>query len=362
MELTITCRRTLGLLVVVLAGGCGGPQPAKRPTVEAPAGGVLLRGAGATFPALLFKQWFGVYQKEHPRVAIAYDGVGSSEGIRRFTGKNVGEEGLVDFGASDAAMTDEQIAAVPRGVLLLPVTAGSVVLAYNLPELGGELRLSRKAYAGIFLGTVTSWNDPLIARANPGAKLPGLTIETVVRQEGSGTTFAFTKHLDAISETWRSRHGAASLVDWPGKPMRAMGNEGVAGRIGHSVGSIGYLSYGAARQVGLRMALLENREGAFVAPTTESATAALAAADLPENLRVFLPDPSGLGSYPIVTFSWALLYRDYGDQAKAAAIRELFGWALSKGQAFGSDAGYIPLPPAVSKKGLTAVQAVAPGG
>jgi phosphate transport system substrate-binding protein len=361
MDLTLVSRCALALALLVGGSACGGQRPAKRPTVEAPPGGVLLRGAGATFPAPLFKQWFEVYGKEHPQVAIAYEGVGSSEGIRRFTGKNVDDESRVDFGASDASMTDEQMAAVPRGVLLVPVTAGSVVLAYNLPELGGELRLSRKAYAGIFLGTVTAWNDPLIVRANPGVKLPGLTIEPVVRQEGSGTTFAFTKHLDAISETWRSRHGAASLVDWPGKPMRAMGNEGVAGRIGHAVGSIGYLSYGAARQVGLQMALLENREGAFVAPTTETATAALAAAELPENLRAFLPDPSGHASYPIVTFSWALLYREYGDQAKAAAIRELFGWALSKGQAFGRDLGYIPLPPAVSEKGLAAVRAVAPG-
>jgi phosphate transport system substrate-binding protein len=360
MDLMLTSRRALALVLLVGVSACGGPS-AKRPTIEAPQGGMLLRGAGATFPALLFKQWFGVYRKEHPQVVIAYEGVGSSEGIRRFTGKNVDEESKVDFSASDAAMTDEQIAAVPRGVLLVPVTAGSVVLAYNLPELVGELRLSRRAYEGIFLGTVTTWNDPLIAQANPGAKLPELTIETIVRQDGSGTTFAFTKHLDAISDTWRSRLGAASLVDWPGKPMRAMGNEGVAGRVGHSIGSIGYLSFGAAQQVGLRMALLENREGAFVAPTTASAAATLAAAELPENLRLFVPDPPGLASYPIVTFSWALLYRHYGDQARAAAIRDLFGWALSKGQALGSDMGYIPLPPAVSEKALAAVQTVAPG-
>jgi phosphate transport system substrate-binding protein len=293
----------LALAALVGLAACGGPQPAKRPTVEAPPGGMLLRGAGATFPALLFKKWFAVYQQQHPKVAIAYDPVGSSEGIRRFTGKDVDAESKVDFGASDAAMTDEQLAAVRRSVLLLPVTAGSVVLAYNLPELGAELRLSRKAYLGIFLGTVKTWDDPLIAAANPGARLPELTIETVVRQDGSGTTFAFTKHLDAISESWRSQHGAATLVEWPGHPMRAAGNEGVAGLIGHAIGSIGYLNYGAARQAGLRMALLENREGAFVAPTPESATAALAAAELPENLRAFLPDPAGVASYPIVTFS-----------------------------------------------------------
>jgi phosphate transport system substrate-binding protein len=362
MDTPLSSRCAPALALLVALSGCGGAPPANRATPEAPPGGVLLRGAGATFPALLFEQWFGAYQKEHPKLAIAYAGVGSGEGIRRFTGKGVADEDKVDFGASDAAMTDEQISAVPRGVLMVPVTAGSVVLGYNLPDFAGDLRLSRKAYEGIFLGTVTTWNDALIARANPGAKLPPLTIETVVRQDGSGTTFAFTKHLDAISETWRSRHGAATLVDWPGKPMRAVGNEGVAGRIGHSVGSIGYLGYGAARQAGLRMAVLENRDGAFVAPTAQSGAASLAAVELPENLRAFLPDPSGPGAYPIVTFSWALLYRDYNDPAKAGAIRALFGWALSKGQAFSSDFGYVPLPPAVGEKALAALDAVTPGG
>jgi phosphate transport system substrate-binding protein len=274
----------------------------------------------------------------------------------------VEEEDRVDFGASDAAMTDEQIAAVPGGVVLVPVTAGSVVLGYNLPDLGGDLRLSRKAYAGIFLGTVKNWKDPLIARANPGRKLPDLTIETVVRQEGSGTTFAFTKHLDAINETWRSEHGAATLVDWPSRPMRALGNEGVAGRIGHAVGSIGYLSYGAAQAVSLQMALLENREGAFVAPTTQTGAAALAAAELPENLRVFVPDPAGVDSYPIVTFSWALIYRDHGDPLRGTAVRDLFGWGLTKGQAFSTDRGYIPLPPAVSDKARSALGVAQPAG
>jgi phosphate transport system substrate-binding protein len=362
MGKVLASRRAVALAVLAVLSACQAPRPAKRPAVVAPPGGVLLRGAGATFPALLFKQWFGAYQREHPEVAIAYESVGSSEGVRRFTGKDVDEDSRVDFGASDAAMTDEQIAAVPGGVLMVPVTAGSVVLAYNLPDFDGDLRLSREAYEGIFLGTITRWNDPLIARSNPGAKLPALTIETVVRQDGSGTTFAFTKHLDAISEAWRSRHGAAMLVDWPGKPMRAMGNEGVAGRIEHSLGSIGYLSYGSARQVGLRMALLENREGTFVAPTAQSAAAALASVELPENLRLYVADPAGPGCYPIVTFSWALLHREYGDRAKAAALRQLFAWALSEGQAVAGDRGYVPLPPAVRERALAAVQTVAPRG
>jgi phosphate transport system substrate-binding protein len=348
------------LMAVVALGGlhaCAGPVTGKSAAVQAPPGGLVLKGAGATFPSLLFKEWFAEYPKEHPKIGIAYAAVGSGEGIRRFTGKDVDESDKVDFGASDAAMTDEQIAAVPEGVVMLPVTAGSVVLGYNLPDLEGPLCLSRKAYAGIFLGTIKTWDDPLIAKDNPGSKLPKLTIVTVVRQDGSGTTYAFTKHLDAISETWRSQHGASTLVDWPGNAMRAAGNEGVAGRIQHSVGSIGYLNYGSARQVGLRMAVVENREGAFVEPTSENAAASLAAAELPENLRLFMPDPVGPQSYPIVTFSWALVHRAYEDRAKAAAIHDLFRWALTEGQAYGADKGYIPLPARVSAKALAALDA-----
>src|SRR5208283_3066835 len=185
----------------------------------------------------------------NPNAYITYDVVGSGEGVRRFIGKNVKDEDKVDFGASDAAMTDAEIALVDQGVLMVPITAGGVVLAYNLPGFEGDLKLSRKAYTGIFLGEITNWKDKLIAESNPGVKLPDLTIATVVRQDGSGTTYAFTKHLDAINGTWRSRYGAATLVDWPGNAMRAKGNEGVAGLIQHSNGSIGYVSYEFARRL-----------------------------------------------------------------------------------------------------------------
>src|SRR5262245_44933442 len=212
--------RLLALACAVALAGCSGSAPPKpTPKLEAPPGGLLLKGAGATFPLLLYKEWFRAYQQEHSKVAVAYDPVGSGEGIRRFLEKGVEEESRVDFGASDAALTDEQIAAVPKGALMLPVTAGSVVLAYNLPDVEGTLRLSRKAYEGIFLGEVKTWNDPMITSANPGVPLPRLTIVLAVRQDASGTTFAFTKHLDAVSERWRSLHGAATLVDWPGNAI-----------------------------------------------------------------------------------------------------------------------------------------------
>jgi len=350
------------LTVVVLLGGMLGcsSQDMKEEKPKAPPGGVLLRGAGATFPAWLYKSWFETYQKDHPKTVVTYDTVGSGEGIRRFIGKNVKEKDLVDFGASDAAMNDDDIAQVPDGVILLPATAGSVVLAYNLADLQGDLKLSRRAYTGIFMGEIKNWNDPAIAITNPGVKLPKMSIATVVRQEKSGTTYAFTKHLDAISEKWRAQHGPATLVDWPGNAMRALGNEGVAARIQRSIGSIGYVSYEFASKLRLKLAVLENKEGKFVKPTEQSCTTALAGAEMPENLRIFVPDPSGPDSYPIVTFSWILLYKNYPDAEKAKAIRDLFRWCLLDGQRYAPKLGYVALPANVTEKALAALNTVGP--
>jgi phosphate transport system substrate-binding protein len=275
-------------------------------------------------------------------------------------GRATGQEDRVDFGASDAAMQDEQMASVKAGAILVPATAGAVALAYNLPDIGGDLKLSRQAYAGIFLGQIKSWNDPIIARVNPGLKLPKLTITTVVRQDGSGTTFAFTKHLDAISDAWRSRFGPATLINWPGNAMRARGNEGVAALIQQSVGSVGYVGYEFARRAGLRVALVENREGKFVAPGEQSGAAAVSQVELPDNLRAYVPDPSGQGSYPIVTLTWILLYRNYEDPQKANALQQMFRWCLTDGQKLASGLGYIPLPAKVAARSLAALESLHP--
>src|SRR5581483_5407399 len=202
---------------------------------------------------------------------------------------------------------------------------------YNVPGLDRPLRLSRRAYTAIFLGQIRNWNDPMIAESNPGAVLPDLSLVTVVRQDSSGTTYAFTKHLDAVSDVWRSRYGSANLVNWPGDAMRAQGNEGVASRIQHSEGSIGYVGYEFAQRLGLKTALIENKAGAFVMPGEETCSEALASVDMPENLRAYVPDPDGRTSYPIVTFSWILLYRNYAPE-KSSALRELFAWCLRDGQ------------------------------
>jgi len=352
------------LLSVSLLCGCtaSGGVPTREETARqkpaVPQGGILLQGAGATFPAMLYKKWFSTYQLGHPKDVIAYDTVGSGEGVRRFIGQNVKDEDRVDFGASDAAMRDEEMNRVQGGAILVPLTAGCVALAYNLPSLTTDLKLSRDAYAGIFMGQIKNWNDPRITKTNPGVKLPNLTITTIVRQDGSGTTFAFTKHLDAINSAWRSQFGPATLVNWPGNSMRASGNEGVAGRIKQSLGSIGYVSYEFARQTGLKVARLENRAGKFVAPSPGASASAFADVELPDNMRLYVPDPAGADSYPIVTLTWILLYRNNPDQQKAKALQDLFRWCLTDGQKYAPELGYTALPQNVVARSLVALDSL----
>ena len=316
-----------------------------------PASAVEVRGAGATFPAPLYQAWIDDFRDVRPEVRVSYDAVGSGEGVRRFV------DGEADFGASDAAMTDAEIARVDGNVHLIPATAGMVALAYNLPNLEVPLQLSREVLAGIFLGEITHWRDERIAALNPGVELPSLTVARVVRRDASGTTFAFTNHLSAISEAWAERFGAARLLDWPGLAMTAIGNDGVAGRINVSWGAIGYVEQGFAARLGLPVAELENAAGNFVAPGPATGQAALAAAvdDMPEDMRQFMPDPPGAEAYPIVTYSWLLLRRDYEDAALGRAVGDFARFGLTDGQASAAELGYIPLPPSVGERGLRAL-------
>ena len=316
-------------------------------------GTVQLTGAGATFPAPLYEKWFKVYQKQNPNVQVSYDAIGSGDGIKQFVA------GSVDFGASDAAMKDEEIAKVERGVQLVPVVAGSIVLAYHLDGLGGELKLPRDVYVDIFLSVITTWDDPRIQAANPGLKLPRETIALAVRQDSSGTTYAFTNHLSAISETWRDRGpGVGTVIDWPGHAMVARGNEGVAGRIQQSANAIGYVEYGTAQRAGLKMAWLENQAGQFIQPHGGSGLATLLNVDMPDNLRVFFPDPAGADSYPIVTYSWLLLNKSYADAKKAVALKTYVKWCLTEGQAYNESLGYVRLSPKVVALAIQAVEAI----
>jgi phosphate transport system substrate-binding protein len=315
---------------------------------------VELSGAGATFPAPLYQQWFKDYNTVHADVTIDYQGIGSGAGIKQFTA------GTIDFGASDAAMTDAQIGAVKDGVLLLPMTAGEVVLTYNLDGVA-DLKLSRDAEAGIFLGTITKWNDPAIASQNPGVNLPDAQINVVHRADGSGTSYCFTNHLSAINADWQKGPGKGTSVKWP-TGVGGKGNDGVTNLVKQSAGSIGYVEYGYAMAHNLAMATLQNKAGKFVKPTLEAGATALATINLPADLRAFEPDPTGDASYPIVTFTWLLVHPTYSDAAKGNAIKAVINYGLTEGQKISTKLGYIPLPDAVVVKVKAAADTIKAGG
>lgn len=340
-------------LSIVLAAQ---PALAQTPASKGDAGEkLMLRGAGATFPAPLYKKWISEYAKTDPGVAIDYKDVGSGEGQKRFV------DASIDFGASDAALSDEQIAKVKAGAALIPATAGMVVLAYNLPGLSGPLKLSRTTYVDLLAGRIPKWNDARIQAINPDLKLPSKNVVLVARQDGSGTTFALTNHLAAISGKWSEMgRGVGTIVAWDGNAMLARGNEGVSARIKVSEGAIGYVEYGFAKRLNLPMAHLENKAGQFVAPNAASGQAAIAAnlKRIPANLRAYLPDPEGDGAYPIVSLSWLLLYERYADANKSAALKRFVGWALTNGQSIGGELGYIPLPGELIERSKAAAEAV----
>ena len=348
----MSARQIFRLIMIILLGGvisCG------QRTAEPKPPGIKIAGAGATFPYPLYKNWIQVYQNAHKNVDILYDPVGSGEGIRRFLNQEV------DFGASDAAMSDEEMAKVERKVKLIPATAGIVVLAYNLKGVNGVLKLPREVYVAIFAGEIKKWDDPRIKQANPELNLPALDLIPVTRAEGSGTTYAFTNHLSAISKDWRDRGpGVGKVVKWPAHAMSARWNEGVAGRVKITDGAIGYMEYSYAKLGGLPMALLENKAGKFIEPSPKFGQATLTNTqnDMPENLRMFFPDPPGENSYPIVTYSWILVYGSYPDQKKGTLVKDFVKWGLTEGQNYSEDLGFCSLPPHIRELGLKALHEI----
>ncbi|MFM7408053.1 MAG: phosphate ABC transporter substrate-binding protein PstS [Cuspidothrix sp.] len=362
----------ISILAMTMSLSACGETPSNNPTTgESPAnntntttssgantldlgGNVELTGAGASFPAPLYQTWFLELNKKYSNLKVNYQSVGSGAGVEQFT------KGTVDFGASDVAMKDEEIQKIPadKGVLLLPLTAGSIVLAYNLPDVT-ELKLPRAVYTDILLGKIKSWDDPAIAKANPGAKLPKEEIKVIYRADGSGTTGVFTKHLSAISPEWKTKVGDGKSVKWP-VGIGAKGNEGVTAQIQQTAGSIGYVEYGYAKQNKLNFASLENKAKQFVAATPESAAKTLASVTLPENLRAFISDPEGADSYPIVTYTWILAHKKYADAGKAKAVEATLEYALTEGQKIATELGYVPLPANVIAKVAAAADQISP--
>ena len=335
MKLTFLITLAIGAVSAIFANSAAAQQ---------------LSGAGASFPAPLYQRWAVEYNKLHPNVQVNYQSVGSGAGVKQFT------QGTVDFAASDAAMSDEEIEKVKQGVIMIPATAGSIVIAYNLPEVK-DLKLSRDAYVGIFLGKITKWNDPAIAKDNPDVKLPDLPINVAFRSDGSGTTFVFTKHLSAISPDFADEVGTDKSVTWPAG-AGGKGNEGVTALVKQTPGTIGYVEYGYAVNNGLSTASLQNKAGKFVKPTDESGAATLSHVEFPENLRIWPEDPAGDDDYPIATFTWLLLYKKYSDAAKLKALQEFITYGLTDGQKFSNELGYIPLPAAVVEKSKAALASV----
>lgn len=319
-----------------------------------PAGSTLLRGTGATFPAVLYHEWFEAFNAKHAGVHVEYKPVGSSGGVTAFLKADT--DASIEFGASDNGLTESEVKQVSRGVLQVPVAGGLIALVYNLPGVD-NLKLSRAAYTGIFLGTVTRWDDELIAATNSGVKLPSRAIQPIVRLDGSGTTFLFTNHLSAISPAWKQQYGARRQIGWPTSFIQKSGNEYVGGTVALTTGAIGYVDLGTVTSTNLRAAVLENRQGKYVEATGNHAMLALQGLKGVVDRPVFLPDPAGADDYPIVGFTYVMVYRKYDDPSKLPALKKLLRWCLEdEGQDFTGRLGYVRLPTNLATEAIEAVE------
>ena len=314
-----------------------------------------ITGAGATFPYPMYSKWFDAYHKMHPAIQINYQSIGSGGGIRQVT------EGTVDFGASDGPMTDEQLAAFrsKRGsdILHFPTVMGAVVPVYNLSGVSAALRFTPDVLAGMFIGTITKWNDKAIAAANPGVSLPATDIVVVHRSDGSGTSFVWTDYLSKVSADWKSKVGANTSVNWP-VGLGGKGNEGVSGLVKQTNGAVGYVELIYAEQSKIAYGSVRNAAGEYVNASLESVSAAAASAKMPDDFRVSITNAPGKAAYPIASFTWLLVPTKIADPAKQRAITDFLKWMLTDGQKMASALTYAPLPKAVVDMELKAIAAV----
>jgi phosphate transport system substrate-binding protein len=311
-----------------------------------------INGAGATFPNPLYSKWFSEYNKLK-QVQINYQPIGSGGGIRQLSNQTV------FFGATDGPMTPEQMQQAPGKILHLPTVLGAVVPVYNLPGTQGEIKFNGPVLADIFLGKITKWNDPAIAKLNAGMQLPSTDITVVHRSDGSGTSYIWVDYLAKVSPEWLKKVGVNTSVNWP-NGLGGKGNEGVAGLVQQTPGSLGYVELIYALQNKIAYASVQNAEGEFVRATIQSVTAAAGAAvkNMPKDFRVSITNAPGKGVYPISSFTWLLLYENPKDKGQSKAMVDFVRWALTDGQKFAPDLGYAPLPAEVVKLEMEALNTI----
>jgi phosphate transport system substrate-binding protein len=321
--------------------------------VAAQSGTVLLNAAGATFPYPIYSKWFDVYHTAHPNIQINYQSIGSGGGIRQL------QAGTVDFGASDGPMSDEQLAQSKFKILHFPTVLGADVPSYNIAGVSGELNFTQKALAGIFLGTITKWNDPELTKANPGVNLPGADIVVVHRSDGSGTTYIWTDFLSKVSDEWKNKVGKGTSVNWP-VGLGGKGNEGVSGLVKQTPNAIGYIELVYAAQNGIAFGKVQNAGGKFIKADLAGVTAAAAGAakNMPDDFRVSITNSPGATSYPVASFTWLLIPAHIEDATKRDAIKGFLKWMLTEGQKYNEGLTYAQLPKAVVEKELKAISLV----
>jgi phosphate transport system substrate-binding protein len=316
-----------------------------------PAWAQNINAAGATFPYPIYSKWFDEYHKLHPMVQINYQSIGSGGGIRQLSDKTV------DFGASDGPMTDDQFKQAGFKILHFPTVLGADVPTYNIPGVTAELKFTPEALAGIFLGKITKWNDPAIASANPGVKLPKDDIIVVHRSDGSGTTYIWTDYLSKVSSDWKAKVGTNTSVNWP-VGLGGKGNEGVAGLVKQTPNSMGYVELIYAIQNNMPYGDVKNSSGAFIKASLASVSAAAAGAPIPDDFRVSITNAPGKDAYPISSFTWLLIPANIPDAAKRDAIKGFLTWMLTSGQQDCEPLAYAKLPKEVVTREQKAIAMV----